>query len=1150
MLMPSKEQTHGQDKTSAKHLPQTPSLRALYPPVGPQHPASIIQRTNLAPRTLTHQNFLHLQRTVGNKYVGQLLSHGRARSSGLTIQTKLVVNETSNKYEQEADRVARQVVETLDAAASSSATRAPTGSRGDDETTTPAQLHSKRHQDAGGLCMMKPDIRRFDGEDGGAFDSTIKTSIQQAQGGGSPLDAGVRATMGGVFGVDFSAVKIHTDARAQQLNRSLQAKAFTTGQDIFFGQGVYAPGSREGRELIAHELTHVVQQGGSSNFDAPSRVARPPRRVARADTRSVPLIQKVTEKATAYRSSHQIKEMTLEQFDAYAQQQADWFAGPDIQETDRDGLRDALRLVREPGMLASSGRFEVGEVMELDGQARKHLETYNQLFESRQPFPMTRVAYAFTAVRRGEDLPKLISTFTAPVLSSAMDEAVLDQVTRGLEKMYPRTSWTDDLIAYYTGVSLKPYFEASNGADFASFVKMRQTDKKKPEAYENSPLKNRVRNFHRFRADALDQLSKNFQELSKKRPLTLILHSAIDHNGSFHRSEGLRDVIADEHILSLVLEGGERLEDYGRQIPELAQSYGIGGKIDQVLIAGHGGMRSVQLAGTPDAPDSIDLDENLEPTRKLYEVIFSHLDDRTQKVLGETEKVGNLHLRIVYDACLTNTNYVPLNEIPKTDQIEEIAVAVRKYIAEHPTLKVSTERMLQERNLNQWSVEGANAVTRASKFIDKETGRLGLSSDTDKFVVASKLEYVAHGIEPIGVFRAALECLTSTEQLVAETCQKQMQERAQSDSQEWRDIFIKAGFTLVLKNNPKDHAWLLSFLSNQSGNIEALLRTSSARVSELRQIAFLKEKAIPFFEAYKKSPVWERKYFRLVMLQVWMQLKNDAELMNEFLSTLEDYDCASLSPLIDIPSLTPLMDTLLTGERTPGRLRLSLLGVLSKEVVAEAKDFLLGLLGSSVRFPHELKLSEVLGGISTPDRIQERIGRPVPPLEEQVAEREGNVKLEGDTTNKEWVHSITKKGKITNVDGANLYTKPELTSGVIVHLPHEAALHLFGETANWFAAEQFTPEEKTLTGFLFYYDLKDEGVEQQDKTGDDTVSLYSSLEALADYDEGALKLLPETEVTVLEKGLGDGGDVVQVSIRRTEKRFGSAFVRKADVTLE
>ena len=66
------------------------------------------------------------------------------------------------------------------------------------------------------------------------------------------------------MGADFSGVKVHTDAKSDKLNKSIQAKAFTTGRDVFFRQGEYNPGSQGGQELIAHELTHVVQQSGGA----------------------------------------------------------------------------------------------------------------------------------------------------------------------------------------------------------------------------------------------------------------------------------------------------------------------------------------------------------------------------------------------------------------------------------------------------------------------------------------------------------------------------------------------------------------------------------------------------------------------------------------------------------------------------------------------------------------------------------------------------------------------------------------------------------------------------------------------------------------------------------------------------------------------
>lgn len=90
----------------------------------------------------------------------------------------------------------------------------------------------------------------------------VESSIQQKRGSGHNLDSGVRKQMEGALGADFSGVRVHVDAQADSLNRNLNARAFTTGSDIFFSQNAYQPGNSTGRELIAHELTHVVQQDG------------------------------------------------------------------------------------------------------------------------------------------------------------------------------------------------------------------------------------------------------------------------------------------------------------------------------------------------------------------------------------------------------------------------------------------------------------------------------------------------------------------------------------------------------------------------------------------------------------------------------------------------------------------------------------------------------------------------------------------------------------------------------------------------------------------------------------------------------------------------------------------------------------------------
>ncbi|TAF03407.1 MAG: DUF4157 domain-containing protein, partial [Nostocales cyanobacterium] len=109
--------------------------------------------------------------------------------------------------------------------------------------------------------QMKPMVQR-QANGGMAATADLETSINQARGGGQPLGDNIRKPMEQAFGADFGGVKVHTDSHSDHLNRSIQARAFTTAQDIFFRQGEYNPGSPGGQELLAHELTHVVQQNG------------------------------------------------------------------------------------------------------------------------------------------------------------------------------------------------------------------------------------------------------------------------------------------------------------------------------------------------------------------------------------------------------------------------------------------------------------------------------------------------------------------------------------------------------------------------------------------------------------------------------------------------------------------------------------------------------------------------------------------------------------------------------------------------------------------------------------------------------------------------------------------------------------------------
>ncbi|MFT5821030.1 MAG: hypothetical protein ACI8ZM_002279 [Crocinitomix sp.] len=100
--------------------------------------------------------------------------------------------------------------------------------------------------------------------------SSFETGLKQTT--GNPMDAQTKSSMENDFGADFSGVKIHTGATASNLSNQIQAKAFTTGNDIYFNQGEYSPNTSSGKHLLAHELTHTIQQGASKTSAVQSKM--------------------------------------------------------------------------------------------------------------------------------------------------------------------------------------------------------------------------------------------------------------------------------------------------------------------------------------------------------------------------------------------------------------------------------------------------------------------------------------------------------------------------------------------------------------------------------------------------------------------------------------------------------------------------------------------------------------------------------------------------------------------------------------------------------------------------------------------------------------------------------------------------------------
>jgi len=211
------------------------------------------------------------------------------------FQAKLSVNQPGDSFEKEADSVAASVVNKGSAAPVGQQKRVGSiqrlGTAPEEEKAgtndrrmerdkeKPFQLKSigpekekpegiqkmgdpKKEEDK--LKGSMPVQKKQEGA-GATVASGVSSQIESSSGKGQTLPKGTMQEMSSSFGVDFSNVRIHTGNESAAMNKELQAQAFTHGRDIYFGRGKYDPESANGKFLLAHELTHVVQQGAGMN---------------------------------------------------------------------------------------------------------------------------------------------------------------------------------------------------------------------------------------------------------------------------------------------------------------------------------------------------------------------------------------------------------------------------------------------------------------------------------------------------------------------------------------------------------------------------------------------------------------------------------------------------------------------------------------------------------------------------------------------------------------------------------------------------------------------------------------------------------------------------------------------------------------------
>ncbi|MCL4505189.1 MAG: DUF4157 domain-containing protein [Chloroflexi bacterium] len=269
----NKQQPQKQQKDSSKTRRKTeipkPEVNQIerqpvLAPTGDMLPG-IVQRAAVDIASVSQPEMDTLQNTLGMRAVQRMARRAAGATGakpdprqslrrmlsnrGIAVQAKLTVGAADDAYEQEADRVAARALAGM-------------------TMQTPADVSRREDEGAAQRKPLAAGVRRLlQRETTGLSDSfeageQVERALSHA-GGGSPLPETLRTELEPKYGADFSRVQVHTGAQSEQLNRAVGAQAFTHGEHIYMGEGKYNPGTSAGKRLLAHELTHVVQQGGA-----------------------------------------------------------------------------------------------------------------------------------------------------------------------------------------------------------------------------------------------------------------------------------------------------------------------------------------------------------------------------------------------------------------------------------------------------------------------------------------------------------------------------------------------------------------------------------------------------------------------------------------------------------------------------------------------------------------------------------------------------------------------------------------------------------------------------------------------------------------------------------------------------------------------
>lgn len=867
-------------------------------------------------------------------------------------------------------------------------------------------------------------------------------------------------------GSSAGSIRVHADGAAADVADAWGANAFTLGRHVYLSRSAPSADTRAGQSLLRHEIAHAESGGATPTDGAPFAAEDGPserharaRAQGQANAAAAPATEPrvfrhpVNPTPAARRDRLALlgdgtpanPGATLQDFETYIAQQADWFTEPSLSGADRDVLwRWVLLLQEGPGVGTALGALHLGELAALPAADMPALRAYAA---GADPGAETvRITARHSSLARvlelGRALVDLQAFVPSPVLRVCVSQVDLEAlVDEGL---------IGALSDYYR--DFQPTLE--NAAEMPHLLDLLRAGL---AAY--APLRGYVRDLHAFTAATRARLAANMSDTSGARPVMLILMSGLDWNAAFLQASNLESAVLNPNNLTLVIQGPTSLASAGTLVTTLADTYGqapAGGgsrRLGQVVIAGHGASTGVELAtpgtgatGVQDqyvsyAEDSLDFRASPRDTEALIDTILSRMDPASA--------------RVVFAGCLVGSH-----EVPSGTDVSDPATAagnIRAAIAANPNLADFVRSRMVALGVTG-DVRAANASTTFGAFGVDASGTADLNLSWDPDIGGTKAQYAASGSEPEGALRAALETWADPALGPAwTTATLRARVAALSGVTGWYESLTRTGYELALPPAPADVP--AARLLDLSHRAEAWLLAGwpdTADASRLAAAVHAGEE-LALYGAMLASDMAGEPHLAVIVHQAWMNA--DAAHEASFMAAIgaSGLSRTALEPLLSRPLVDAHLAALLPTSATPSREQLLLaLTIAAADGAAMPRpvaDLLRAAAGGArtTTFPAALGVPALLDGASELQLLEDLGLAPGTPSAGGVLD-DANADLDDSGMNERFIALRPREATVTAF-ALNVRSRPRMDDNVIGWLHRGDVVRVMGETHGWSAID-------------------------------------------------------------------------------------------------